>query len=98
MRPVKGINVTGAVAEIRPTSRLHGSGDLQRQFVIVLLLSLDLDFSLSRKSPQVSVSGNIIESVIMNTGMGNVGGHVIEGLTPAEVEKTSFAKGIELQK
>src|SRR5579872_7169928 len=97
MRPVERWNVAFTVAEIGPSARLHGAGAAQRQVDIFLLPGIPWNPPLTDQSSKISIGANLIEAVIVNTEMRDMGGHIRANPLDRQVEKASFSGRVELQ-
>src|SRR5690349_16008877 len=97
MWSVERVNESPSIGCPRPTRCLHGSGSFQRQFVEVLLALVEKNPPLAHQPPEISVSGNIIEAMIMDADVRNMGRHEFNRLRPANIQEPLFARGVELE-
>src|ERR1051326_758204 len=97
MWPVKGIDVSAAARNLCPARSLDCAGDFEREFVEIVLALVVRDFALAHESPEISVGGNVIKSVVMHANVGDVRSHSLNRLPSAKFQELLLSGGIELQ-
>ena len=98
VRAVEGINVAFAVVGSGPARGLHSARNLQCQFIKIVLLLVEGDLAFAHQPPKVPVRRNIVESMIVNSNVGDVGGHQFNSFCAANFKELLFAGSVELQK
>src|SRR5688572_17175428 len=96
MRAVEGINEP-AIPQRRPAARLYRSRHFQRQCVEPHFPRLGVEPFLAREPPEVAVRTDVVEAVIVNTGVRQMSGHPLEGPRSAKSEERGVSRRIELQ-
>ena len=97
MRPIKGIDIPGSIGRSCPTRRLHRTGYFQCQFIEIPFPLLITNFSLSDEAPKISICGDVVKAMIVNTHMRNVSGHSLDRALAAQFEKALLSCRIELK-
>ena len=59
--------------------------------------SIEGDFAFAHQAPEIAVGRDIVEPVVVDADVRNVGGHHLDGLAPAQVQEPLVAGGVELQ-
>ena len=78
LRTVERIDESRAVTGLRLTSRLYSTSYFECQFTEVSLLALIGDTTFVHHPPNISVGTDIVEPVIVDTGMREVGCHHVD--------------------
>src|SRR5687767_9017879 len=94
---VKRIDKAAAIVELSPSRRLHCAGNLQCQFIKILLALVERNLPFAHQPPEISVSGNVVEAVVMHADVRNVCGHALNRVAPANFEKLFVAGRVELE-
>jgi hypothetical protein len=76
---------------------LDGAGDLERELGEGEFVAVQRDLALQHQPAEVAVGGDIVEPVIVDADMGDMGGHVPHGLLAAELQHGLVARRVELQ-
>src|SRR5438876_7638782 len=97
MGTIERVDEPATVVNPRPARRLDRAGDFQRQFVKVLLPLVERNFTFAHQAEQIAEGGDIVESVIVDADVREVGRHALEGVAPADFQERFLAGGIELQ-
>ena len=97
LRPVEGIDVAAAVVGAGPAARLHGAGNLGRQFVKVPFPRVLANASLVHQAQEISVGADVVEAVIVYADMGDVCRHHLDGFALADFEKRLVTSGVVVQ-
>ena len=98
MRPVERIDESTAVSNFRPAVGLHRAGEFEGEFVELLFASAGVgNTALVEQAQEVAVGGNVVESVIVYSDVGNVRGHPLKRPVAAQLEKRFVARGVVLQ-
>ncbi len=84
MWSIEGVDVAGGallgfgVEDGGPSRGLDGAGDFECEFVEVLFPGVVWDFIFEEETAERTVGGDIVEAVIVDAGVGEVGGHTVE--------------------
>src|SRR5947208_17273 len=97
MRTVERINVTFSVSGLSPPCGLDRAAYFQRQLIKILLVFIERYFPLSHQPPEISVSGDVVEAVVMDAYMRHVRRHALHRFLSANLQKLFFAGSVELE-
>jgi len=95
--PVEGTDVTEFGGQLGPARGLDRPAGFEREVVEVGLPFVGKESTFAKKAAEVSVGADIVEAVIMDPDMGDVGGHAAECSLPANFEHRSVASGVVLE-
>jgi hypothetical protein len=97
MRAIEGENKTLVVAEVGPSGGLNGTAYFQRQLAEMFLPRIYSDPAFIHQPAQISVGADVVESMVVNTEVADMRGHVVECPFAADVQKPFVSSGVELQ-
>ena len=97
MWAIERINEPFSIVCPCPARCLYGSGNLQSQHIKILLTLIEGNLPLAHQPPEISVSGNIIEPMIMDADVRNMWRHEFNSFRPANLEESLLARGVELE-
>ena len=79
MWAVEGMYEATAIGGDRPAHRLHGTAHPERVLVEGQFPIVVVDAALEHQPAQIAVGGDVVESVVVDTFMREVGGHSLSG-------------------
>src|SRR5438552_2203841 len=97
MGAIERIDIAFAVGDLRPADRLNSARDFKRKLVEFLLTLNVRNSPFPHQAPKISVSGDIIESMIVYSDVGHVRCHALDRPVPANFQEALFSRGIELE-
>jgi hypothetical protein len=96
--PVEGMDESGAVSEAGPTRCLNRSAYLEGQLIEVPLGGGGIDPAFVGESEQCSVGGDVVEAVVVDPNVRNVGRHALDRPATAHLQESAIPRGIKLEK
>jgi len=97
VRPVERIDKSLAVLGPRPAPGLNGPRGSQGESIKFVLPCAVINPPLIHQAQKVSVGADIVESVVMNSGVREMSGHPFKGHPAPQVQEFPVARGIELK-
>lgn len=94
---VEAVDEPGAIGQAGPARGLNGAGHLEGEAAELGGHEAGGESAFMMEAEEIAVSGNVVEAVVMDTGMGDMGGHAVAGAAPGEVEELGIAGGFELE-
>jgi hypothetical protein len=93
---VEGVDVAGAGGELRPARGLDGAGGLEGEDVEVLFPLVVGDEFFAHEAEEIAVGADVVEAVVVDADVGDVGRHEVDGVAAADVEEGFVAGDFEL--
>ena len=94
---VEGANVTKFGGELGPAGGLYGAAGFEREIVEVGLPIVGGEPAFTEEAAEVSVGADIVEAVIVDPDVGDVGGHAAKRSLAADLEHRFVASGVVLE-
>src|ERR1700733_6776415 len=96
MRAVERVDES-VILDSCPAMRLHRTAQLKSKFVEVALPDILRNPPFAHQPPEIAVSAEVIEAVIVNPEMAHMGRHEPHRIGSSPFEEIPFPGGIELQ-
>jgi len=87
MAAVEGMDEAQAFGKLRPAGGLHRAAHLQSEFVKVQFPFVGFNAALQHEAAQVAVGGDVVEAVVVDSGVGQVLGHVLYRVAATKFEQ-----------
>src|SRR6185436_9476261 len=95
---VEGVDVAEAPRGLRPAGCLYGGAGFDGHFVEGEFPVVVGDFAAAHETAEIAVGGEVVEGVVVDTDVGYVGRHVLEGVLARQFQEVAVAGGIEGEK
>ena len=95
--PVEGADITEFGGELGPAGGLYGAAGFEREIVEVGLPIVGGEPAFTEEAAEVSVGADIVEAVIVDPDVGDVGGHAAKRSLAADLEHRFVASGVVLE-
>lgn len=93
---VEGVDEAAALA-FGPACGLDGAGGFDGEFVEVIFPFVVRDAAFEHEAAEVSVGGEVVEAVVVDADVGDVGGHVADGVVASAFEAFLVVGCIEVE-
>ena len=90
-------NISCPIINTGPATRLHGSGGFQCEFIEIHLAIVPRNHTLPHQTPEVAISRDIIETVIVDTDVCHVGCHLLNRVPSTDLKELLIAGSIKLK-
>src|SRR5207244_5936505 len=80
-----------------PAGGLHGARNFQGQFINVILALAERNPSFPHEPPKIAVGGDVVETVIVDADVRDVGGHALDGSFAPQLQEALLACGVKLE-
>lgn len=97
MGTIEGVDVAAAAVDGGPAGGLDGAAGLECELVEVFFPGVGGDAAFGEEAEEIAVGGDVVEAMVMDAGVGDVGGHELKGVGAADREELFVAGGIELE-
>ena len=94
---VEGVYVTEIRSELGPTCSLDGAGDFKGKLVESQLPFVGGDAAFQHEAAEVAVGADVVETVVVHAGMGDVKGHEVDHFGADGIKEFGVAGSIELK-
>ena len=91
------MDVAAAICGLRPAHRLHGAAHLECVLVERQLPTIERDSAFEHQPPEIAVGADVVESVIVDTLMGEMRRHVIAREATPEVQRLFVPGSVKLK-
>jgi hypothetical protein len=96
VRSVEGVDVAELGGEGGPAGGLDGAAGLEGEFVEIFFPGIEGDKAGGHETQEVAVGADVVEAVVVDADVGDVGGHEVDGVAAGDVEEGFVAGEFEL--
>ena len=93
---VEGVD-EAAILVFGPAAGLDGTGDFYREFVEIEFALVVRGFAFEHEAAEVPVGGNVVETVVVDSDVADMGGHGCDGFFFPLFEEFLFTSGVKLE-